>query len=66
MRELEVLSTSQKRISASQSEDTITVLFSVHDATFILDLSLAEAHELEAGLAQLIEARRREVVGVTG
>lgn len=64
MRELEVLSTSQKRISASQSDDTIALVFSVHDATFILDLGLEEAHELEAAIAQLLEARRREVVGV--
>lgn len=61
MRDLEVLSTAAKRISVRQDDDVFSVLLSVHEGSFILDLSLEEAGELEAALAQLVEHRRQEV-----
>jgi predicted ester cyclase len=61
MRELDVVSTSTKRITIDQVDDAFHVFISVPHTSWSFELTIGEADEVATALAKLVEERLCEV-----
>ena len=64
MRDIDVISKSNKRVTIDQDGDAFHVYVSVPHACLTIELSLEEADDVATAFARLVEERRREVRGV--
>lgn len=64
MRDIDVISKSNKRVTIDQDGDAFHVYVSVPHACITIELTLEEADDLATAFTRLVEDRRREVRGV--